>query len=62
MCQHLSWKKDVDQAGKMKQKAGQRLIQGGYGSGVGDTGKDKWGKVLLETFWEEQLVGERQLG
>lgn len=34
----------------MKQKAGQRLIQGGDGSDVGDTDKDKWGKRAVRAF------------
>lgn len=47
----------MDQAGKIKQKAGQRLSQGGDRRGVGDADKDKWEEALLESFW--QLAGEK---
>ena len=46
----------------MKQKAGQRLSQGGDGRGVGDTDKNEWEEVQLEPFWEQQLAGKKQLG
>lgn len=43
----------------MKQRAGQRLSQGGNRRMLGDTYKDEWEERLLESFWELELAEEK---